>query len=300
MSRRFRYGGFTLVEALALIAAIVIVASLLMVFLTGNSHHGGTPQLKDSTQVRGIQQALVFFAQNNADQYPLPSLLDKNNSTIAGDAAAKDTTANIFSFLIYQGSVAPEMFICPAEASGQIRVADKYEFDNPSKAATPASALWDPAFLTDFSNRQVANNSYAHCLPSGTRLEKKWRNTYGASDPIISNRGPEVKAVTYDKNGTPKPTLALGDRSVTFLIHGPRNSWEGNVAFNDNHVEFARTIWGNPESPLTYTARDGTKRGDILFYDEPDDAGGADTINRYLGIFTKAGPTPLDFKAIWD
>jgi hypothetical protein len=296
MSRR--YGGFTSTELIAVLVVIAVATLFVGILISARGGRcRGTRQLKDSTQVRGIQQALVVFAQNNADRYPLPSLLDKDGATIAGDAAAKDTTANIFSILLFQGMVAPEMFINPAEANGHMKVADQYEFDNPTHAVTPTKALWDPTFSTDFTNGRTANNSYAHILPSGVRLEKKWMNSFGSTDPVVGNRGPEVKSVTYDATGKAKPNLVLGDQSITFLIHGKRNAWEGNIAFNDNHVEFLQSI--APDA-LTYTTKDGKKRGDVIFYDEPDDAGGADAINRYLGIFTKAGPTPKDFTAIWD
>jgi hypothetical protein len=32
-------------------------------------------------------------------------------------------------------------------------------------------------------------------------------------------------------------------QSKTLEIHGGKNSWEGNVCFNDNHIQFERTFY---------------------------------------------------------
>ncbi len=59
-------------------------------------------QLKDATQTRGIHQAFVLWGQTNRDMYPLPSLHDSQNQTVNTDLpASKDTTANIYSILLY-------------------------------------------------------------------------------------------------------------------------------------------------------------------------------------------------------
>jgi len=299
MNRRFRYGGFTIVEAIlvtAVVAMTAVLAICIVIPLRQKSSYSA-PQLKDSTQVRGIHQALIVFAQNNNDRYPLPSLLDKNDATVADKGAAKDTTANIFSILIFGGQASAEMFINPAEANGNIKVDDHYDFEKPKAAVSPSTALWDPAFSADFTKGESANNSYAHILPSGARLEKQWINAGGATDPIVGDRGPEVKSITYDKNGVPTPTFVLGKDSITNLIHGARNTWEGNMAFNDNHVEFLQSV--APDT-LFYTTKGGVKRRDTLFYDEPDEDDLDKRLNRFLGIFTKAGPDPGSFTSIWD
>ncbi len=298
MNRRFGYAGFTLAELIATIVVVILVGTCLIgIFWPAHGRGGSSRQLRDSTQVRGIHQALVVFAQSNNDRYPLPSVYDKDDATVADKGTAKDTTANIFSILIFSGQVSAEMFINPAEANGAIKVHDTYEFDNPKAAVTPSKALWDPAFAVDFTNKRTGNNSYAHILPSGARLEKQWTNSCGAADPIVGDRGPEVKSISYDKKGVPTPTFVLGTNSITNLIHGARSTWEGNMAFNDNHVEFLMSV--APDS-LAYTTKDGVNRRDVLFHDESDEGDAEKRLNRFLGIFTKAGPDPGSFTSIWD
>jgi hypothetical protein len=289
--------GLARIEVLVL-AAVVILAAMAMLPMLGRTRVH-VPQLKDSTCVRGIQQALVVFAQSNKDQYPLPSLLDAANAAINAPAATKDTTANIFSILIFNGATVPEMFVSSAEVNDRIRLKDDYQFESPQAAADPKNALWDPSFSADFTKGKIGNVSYAHTLPSGPRL-KHWADTLDASQPIIANRGPEIASVTRDSKGRITPTLAKPS-SNTLLIHGTRNTWEANFAFNDNHVEFQ--TWVAPGKRLAddkrprYTAADGTSVIDLPNYDEPDDPAGT---NHFLGIFTTAGEKPAEFKAIWD
>ena len=72
---------------------------------------------KDQSQLRGILQGHVIWAQNNADRYPLPSLLDTDNFTVRGPAADKDTTANIQSLLVFNSFFPPELLVSPAVAT---------------------------------------------------------------------------------------------------------------------------------------------------------------------------------------
>src|SRR5690606_29157323 len=80
----------------------------------------------------------------------------------------------------------------------------------------------------------------AHLPPFGAR-RAKWGNTFVATEPVIGDRGPCWTPLTSG-NTINWQLLAnppeLGARSNTLLIHGSRTQWNGNIAFNDNHVEF--------------------------------------------------------------
>lgn len=297
--------GFTLVDLIALIIAISIIAFVAFEFFArASTGSGSARQLKDSTQVRGISQSMIVWANNNNGEYPLPSRLDLSDLTVAEKGRGKDTTANIFSILNYNGMISPGICVSPSESNSSISVDQDYEFTSPRSAVSPSGALWDPAFSADFTARGGGNLSYGHLQPSGTRGVASspgvwateptgrllaWRDTFDSTQAVLGNRGPEIASVGADYTPTMK-----NKSSNTFLIHGGRGTWEGNIGYNDGHVTFETSL--KPTGALRYTSTSG-ERWDSLFFDEPDDMNQS---NIFLGIFTTAGEKPSDFKSIWD
>lgn len=290
--------GFTVIELAVVLVVCVLVGLVVMPLLSRSGGCRGCRPLKDSTQVRGILQGMVIFAGNNKDQYPLPSVLDAQDATVAEAGPPKDTTANIFSILIYQGSIPVDMGVSPAEVNPAITVMDGYEFTSPKAAVKPAEAQWDPAFSADFTTGK-GNWSYGHQLPAGPRLAT-WANTFNALEAVVGNRGPEIAGVTKGRAPGVKIRTKIPN-SNTLLIHGGPSTWEGNIGYNDNHVNFETTMMptmsGGSWVGARYKDAAGVAWDDVIFYDEPDDVSGK---NAYLGIFTKAGKTKDEFKAIWD
>ena len=113
----------------------------------------------------------------------------------------------------------------------------------------------------------------------------------------ISKIGCGESRCKTSRGGSVTPTYKLvqtgfSDSSLTFLIHGSRVKWEGNIGYSDNHVNFETSE--APES-LTCTLADGKSRRDVLFFDEPEAPA-----NNFLSIYTRAGAEKADFKTIWD
>lgn len=276
----------TLIELLAVLVVMVIVFGAMLPVL-GRTTHCGNRQMRDSMNVRGTTQAFVVWASSNNGSYPLPSELDLKNDTIAGLASTKDTTGNILSVLIMNGSIAPEMLVSSVEVNPRIARYDNYQYTTPASSANPQNALWDPAFRGTpddvpanghLQTDGFGHQSFAHAIPFGRR-KAVWTDTYNSTEAIFGNRGPTY-AVADAAPASSKWSLLTdpsGNASNTLLMHGGRNTWEGNIAFNDNHVEFITTPTPSQVTlNATITGKPGkaAPMADNLFVNETNELNG--------------------------
>ncbi|MCE2968496.1 MAG: hypothetical protein ACK5WB_01430 [Phycisphaerales bacterium] len=318
LSRHRGNSGFTLVEAAALLVVAAVGGALMHAANPISRARESARTLTDSTNQRNMIQAMITWAVNNKEILPLPSMLDRSNTTVKETGRAKDTSANIMSMLVFNQSLTPEVLISPLEINPKISVHKSYQFMNPSKAVDKAKALWDPGFSADFTSTDGGHLSYAHTPPTGTFGEKpsgraaRWMVTFSAEETLTSNRGPEVTKVTYAADATPPgddltftAEIAKAESLAMkfFPLTGEPGAWTGSVSYADGRVQLAKGAFapGKPaKAEFHYaTQRDGkdAKRPDVLFFDEADDKA---ENNSFHSVFIKAGDKKSDFKPIWD
>ena len=306
--------GFTIIE---LIVLVVIALLIVVLLLPARGGRGNPRPLKDATQVRGIQQAFIVWADNNDGNYPLPSAIDVNNFTVPELGRAKDTTANIMSILICEGFITSELVVSPLEKNDRILPYENYEIENPTGATDPERALWDPKFSADFTSESGGHISYAHLIPDASRLAM-WSSTFEAEEAVLSNRGPEMRSVERSNDKVTTHFATPTTRTTKFFSNSSSSKkdwWSGNVAYNDNHVAFVNNIYAdnkpigqpkiNPRLKLPQDDGSTLDIHDVMFADEQAPEGKdswreAFDANQFLGIFTTTGENREDFTAIWD
>ena len=108
---------------------------------------------------------------------------------------------------------------------------------------------------------------------------------------VLGNRGVE--------DGSLDPELY--ELSVTLEIHGSRKQWDGNICYNDNHVEFAHTFWPEGITYLDLTA-DPPTRPDNLFKNDSGTANDrGDGIDIWLTLVSEIiDPVEQTLRPEWD
>lgn len=283
--------GFTLIELLVVIAIIALLIGILLPALAGARK--SSRQLKDATNIRGIVQAMAVWAQSHDDTYPTPSLVDLKNATISTrEPLEKDNTGNIWSLMIFNGSIVPSVFVSPGENNANIRVDGGYATASPSQAQDPDLAVFDPGFagrigetgsMTGVGRGRrgeglEAHNSYAHLPPFGER-GRFWQSAsrgIGAM-ALVSSRGPDYGGMVGSWVLTPGPT---GTESSTLKVWGSGSSWRGNVGMQDASVSFERQpTLGMLSVQLSAEVAGSRSHADNLFVNENETTGrpGPDT-----------------------
>ena len=189
------------------------------------------------------------------------------------------------------------MFAQGCRSNGLIKAYDKYRYSEREGAIDKKLALWDPAFKATPADIGIAPSVTAD--PGGCSYgmnpffggrRAKWSNSFQATEAIIGNRGPGYIAGTGNPpawvlmntapSGGADGTTEGGINSNTLLIHGGRTTWEGNIAYNDNHVNFETRP--DPETlPYTFSGLTANQRTqfDNVFVNENDVSRAKDQTN---------------------
>jgi prepilin-type N-terminal cleavage/methylation domain-containing protein len=178
---------FTLPELIAVIAIIAVAAAIAVVALPlfGTSCGGSRP-MQNNTQLRGIHQSLVMYAQGNKGRYP-----GINPDGTDGDLSV--------------------------EARLQVLLEHNYFTGDYLISPTETRTAWTTGTLT------TAQYCYAILqLPAAGGRRNEWRETLNTEAPVLGDRNVGTAAAPYSvwtapaSGGGWRGTVAWNDNHVAF------------------------------------------------------------------------------------
>lgn len=259
MNRRQQRQGFTLIELLVVISIIALLIAILLPAL--GAARRTARRMQNSTQLRGIHQGLVTFANSNKNNFPgLDSSGEvvANGLTTTGNSSAGNGVQARYWILLTGDFFTAEYAISPSETA---QVDEWLDGDPVVWAAAPGVKNYSYAFL-----RISTPTATTH---AGRTAE--WKQTLNSQAIVISDRN--VGANT-----------AAGLQSIH--TEAGDGKWSGSVLWNDNHVGFENTEvfetkYANGSQNVT-----GGNGDDNLFVDDTgtEDPGGVDALMAKRGV----------------
>ena len=279
-----RTTAFTLIELLVVISIIALLIGILLPALS--AARTAARKMSGDTQLRGIQQDMVVFAQSNNSWYPgiasdgRPAGVSLGG-TYAGSSNSTWISATLLKspdwvpqdavmvFMLNQNLFSPKYAISPGETSSLVTVA---------KQSSPTGNKFAINNMS-FATLRVCHGYSASYAGDDTGRTSEWKDNMNSQCPIISDRarGADVPSSNYNL----VPTISIWSSDTTDITATP-NNWQGGVAWNDNHVDFK-------SSAIMSTKVGKFYKNDNIFR-QNDETGGATDVNgaymRYPALFT--------------
>jgi len=201
---------FTLIELLVVISIIALLIGILLPAL--GAARRTARQMQNSTQVRGIHQACIIFAQGNNTWYPG---LNRDGASETGHTFRVGSSTQTLS------TTDPNQTTSASVGYRFRRLLEDNHFAG-------AYAISPSETKKNWSTGPVVITNYSYGMLERTTTPQRyneWRQTNNAEAPVLGDR------LVANGTGTFKSVHTNPKSTST-------TEWRGSVAWNDNHVSF--------------------------------------------------------------
>jgi len=253
LSARRRQSGFSIHELLVVIVLVMVVVAFNVP--VDAAARRTARRMQNSTQLRGIHQGLVTFANSNKNI--MAGLNSKgeilaNGEEATGNSGDGDTVQARFWILLEGDFMTPEYIISPSETAD----VNEADWDRQNGIET---LEWDNN-TKHYSYAMLGIKGVAGELPDANFAGRaaEWRQTLNSQAIVLSDRNTGDNATNQ----------------VQSIHTDDRGEWTGSVLWNDNHVGFENTQYFETKY-ANGRLHDGQfgQGSDNLYSSEPDPDG---------------------------
>lgn len=201
--------GFTFVDLTAVIVIVVVLLALAAIVLPslGGRRSGHGRQMQNNTQIRGIHQSLVMFAQGNRGYFP----------GIDGDGADLDLAVQKRFEILLQGNYfTPEYAVSPHEVKtpwitgpvlpehysySMLQVPPPIDPEHPKRTPIPNRRQeWSETLnheAVTVSDRNLGTTAAPYSIHTEPSSEPNWRGTVAYNDNHVAFESSHILPTKY-------------------------------------------------------------------------------------------------------